>query len=285
MPTKTTIKADLEFNSIMKNLVEVLKGIAASQFASLKGLKKEKLAEFQNHFKGFFRMVDLTGSDHPLVSIQTQTIGIVVITSELGFMGALNEKLSAKALEVAGKSPAEFIVVGKKGAAKIKGQGKNVTVFPAIEESKRYERALELKDYVMKEALEKRIGKVVLVYANPVSMTTQKIEALTLIPATELFEEKEKIVIPPKQELCIESDIKDIMTYLVSVWMGHTFYETFFDSKLSEYAAQMMQLEGSLQYLDEQSGILKLAYNKKRAEDIDASMREIFSAILVKNED
>ncbi|MBN1353946.1 MAG: F0F1 ATP synthase subunit gamma [Candidatus Omnitrophica bacterium] len=280
MPTKTKIKEDMEFNITMTKLLEALKGIAAAQFQTLKNKKKEKFEKFDRNFANFFRLINLTRIGHPALKSVNDKTGVIAVMSELGFMGTLNSKIGNMSLEIMGNSDGEFIVTGKKGAAKLKVSGKKVTIFPGIRENKRYEQAVAIKDYVVKLFDEQKIGKLDLVYANPISFTSQKVESFTLLPATELFRDKEKYVLYDKQELCIESDVASIMKYLVEIWITTKLYETFFDSKLSEYAAQSVQLEGSLQYLEEEGKRLRLKYNKARQEEVDSAMREVFSAIL-----
>jgi ATP synthase F1 gamma subunit len=280
MPTKTVIKGELEFNGTMKSLVEALKGIAAAQFQTLKKKKTEKFEKFDSYFTSFFQMVGLAGIDHFVLKPKNDCMGVIVIASDIGFMGALNAKLCNMAISVAGNREAEFIVTGKRGAAKLKSAGKKVVVFPAIDERKRYQQALDIKDYCLKQCHENKLGRLQLVYANPITFTSQKVEAIKLLPAGDLFNEKEKFVLQERQELSIESDPASLAEYLVGTWITCKLYETFFDSKLSEFAAQSVQLEGSLQFLVEEGKKLRLRYNKARQEEVDASMREVFAAII-----
>ena len=78
MATKTIIKEELDFNNTMKQLVEALKGIAASQFQSLKKNKTEKFEKFDTYFTSFFQMVDLVGSDHFVLKPKSDVQGIIV---------------------------------------------------------------------------------------------------------------------------------------------------------------------------------------------------------------
>ncbi len=280
MPTKTKIKEDMEFNETMSKLIEALKGIAASRFQSLKNEKQEKLEKFDKYFSSFFKFANLTDTDHPALKLVCDTVGVIAITSDQGFMGVLNGRICSSVTEIVKGVDAELIVIGKKGAAKLKSSGKKITEFPGVDERKRYEQAVAIKDYVMKQCYERKIGKLFLVYADPVSFTSQKIETIALLPATELFEDKEKYLLHEKQELCVESNFENLLEYLIGTWISIKLYETFFDSKLSEYAARSIQLEGSLQYLTEEGKRLRLKYNKARQEAVDSAMREVFSAML-----
>ena len=84
----------------------------------------------------------------------------------------------------------------------------------------------------------------------------------------------------PNDKIYQESKIDNVMEYLAEIWITNKLYCMFQDNKMSEFAAQAMQLEGSLQNLADLNRKLKIQYSKKRGEIVDSSLREVMSALL-----
>ena len=112
------LRRDLRFNAEFLQLIQTLKNIAASQYHMLER-EKERFAEFMEQFAGFFRVVDMVHVEAPLVNVATDVIGVVLVTSDSGFMGGLNAGVIQAGYDVQGELPDEkvhFIVVGERGA-------------------------------------------------------------------------------------------------------------------------------------------------------------------------
>ena len=88
--------------------------------------------------------------------------------------------------------------------------------------------------------------------------------------------------VDPKEKIISESKIDKIMEYLTHIWITNKLYGLFEDNKMAEFAAQSLQLDGSLQNLTEMNKKLKLLFVKTRRELIDSSLREIVSSRLIK---
>ncbi|MCX5713321.1 MAG: hypothetical protein NT033_00590, partial [Candidatus Omnitrophica bacterium] len=76
----------------------------------------------------------------------------------------------------------------------------------------------------------------------------------------------------------VESSFDDIAEYLASLWLEHLLYDIFEESKLSEFAARAVHLEGSYQELEHMNLDLKFKYFRARHELIDKNMRETFAS-------
>ena len=70
------------------------------------------------------------------------------------------------------------------------------------------------------------------------------------------------------------------MDYLTEIWITNKLFMMFQDNKMAEFASQAMQLDGSLQNLADLNRKLRLQYVKKRGELIDASLREVVTALM-----
>lgn len=282
MPNKRTIKEQIVFNNQMKKIIESLKDIDQAHFTALYKHKKEQFEKFDYFFDGFFQTASLLGAEHPSLKPLSNTVGIIAVTSDEVFMGKLNSMICKICMGIveSEKKQAEFIVVGKKGAIRLRGSNQQVTIFPAIKEGQRYELAVKISDYVMKQSQDMRIGALYLVYTCAKSFTQQKTEIVKLLPATELFKEREKMFVEKWQPLCVESSLSGIVEYLVETWIVYKLFDAFFNAKLAEYAVRAVQMEQGLQYVVEEQKRLNMSFNKVRREEIDTGTRETFSAMM-----
>ena len=113
------IKGDLDDITELVEIIQVLKDVADTRFHELAS-RKDRFARFGESFVEFFRMISLAEVNHPLVSNDNPKVGIVMITSEAGFMGDLNAKVVRATLAEKEKYPESILIaIGKKGAEKL----------------------------------------------------------------------------------------------------------------------------------------------------------------------
>ncbi len=284
------LRKELRFNGELVQLIETLKNIAASQYHTMEKAK-QRFEAFMDAFAGFFRVVSLAEVDDPLVRVSADTLGVVLVTSDSGFMGGLNQGVLRAALEVAEELPPEqvrFTVIGEKGANLLQDLGRAYRYFPGIGPDTIYEQALEVRDYLVKEVLQRRLGRVVLVYPRPLSFTSQTIDVIALLPCASLFDtaaESEVTrrlgaakLVAEARGVIVESDFQAIVEHLAGLWVASKLYEVFEDSKLAEFSARAMHLEGSFQRLSTEQKKLRHRTFKAVRERIDKGMRESFAA-------
>jgi ATP synthase F1 gamma subunit len=284
------LRRELKFNKELLNLVETLKDVAGSQY-HLMEKEKERFGPFMEAFSGFFRVVNLVDVDDPLVRVMSDILGIVIITSDSGFMGGLNQGVIRAAFAAQGDLPNDkvsLVVIGEKGGNAITDMKRPFKFFGGINQTTIYEQAQEVKDYLVAEVLAKRMGKVIIAHPKPISFSAQTIEVINLLPCAELFDKNsgselsgknnEKGVIAEAGKVIVESSFSDMIEYLSSVWVGTKLYEVFEDSKLAEFSARAMHLEGSHQKVTKEYKKIKQQYSKAGHEMIDKGMRESFAA-------
>ncbi|MDD4869658.1 MAG: F0F1 ATP synthase subunit gamma [Kiritimatiellae bacterium] len=284
------LRKELKFNKELLNLVETLKDVAGSQY-HLMEKEKERFGPFMEAFSGFFRVVNLVDVDDPFVRVMSDILGIVIITSDSGFMGGLNQGVIRAAFGAQGDLPNDkvsLIVIGEKGGNLIGDMKRSFKYFGGINQTTIYEQALEVKDYLVTEVLAKRMGKVIIAYPKPISFTAQTIEVINILPCAELFDRNsgneisgkinEKGLIAEAGKVVVESSFSDMTEYLSSVWVATKLYEVFEDSKLAEFSARAMHLEGSHQKVSKEYKKIKQQCSKAGHELIDKGMRESFAA-------
>jgi len=284
------LKKDLVFNKDLLSLVSTLKNVAGSQF-HLMEKNKQRFDAFMDSFAGFFRVVDLVDVVNPLVTVESDVTGVLILTSDSGFMGGLNSgviRAAFAAVENIPEDKVRLIVIGDKGAGALEDYAGSMKTFGGISQDTIYEQSVVIKDYLMQEVMERRIGKLIAAYPRALSFSSQTIETVNLLPCGELFDRNtaseinERVAkhrfISEAREVVVESSFDDMVEYLSGVWVTSKLYEIFEDGKLAEFSARAMHLEGSLQKVEKEYKKVKQKCFKATHELIDKGMRESFAA-------
>ena len=259
------------------DLIQVLKDVADMKYHAMAS-QRIKFNRFNESFTEFFSLVGYSQVQHPLVNNNPNTI-ILVISTERGFVGDLNSRVVGRAMEEKEKNPqSRFVVVGKKGVMKLESMGqKMLKTYEDVEDRGFYEVAVDIKTYLVKEVMEGRVGKVIIVYPWPKDYTVTKPRAVKMLPCEDLLP-KQTQTVEKFRQVIEESDPLDMTGYLADLWLSSKIYEIFFDTNLAAAAAQTQQLDNSLGKMKKEREVIKLKYRKAKRNDIDKSLREVFSA-------
>jgi ATP synthase F1 gamma subunit len=278
MGKASKVKTEVSEVRELVDLIQVLKDVADMKYHAMSA-QKVKFNRFSESFTEFFSLVGFSQVRHPLVNNDNPKTAIVIISTEKSFIGDLNSRVVARSMEELEKIPdAIFIMVGKKGLAKLESLGqKSQKTFEDIEERGYYEMSIEIKNYLVKEVMEGRLGKIVLVYPWPKDYTVIKPRAVKLLPCEDLLPVQKQSVESFKR-VVEESDPVDMMGYLADLWLSAKIFEIFYDTNLAAASAQTQQLDNSLGKMKKERDITKLRWRKARRGDIDKSLREVFSA-------
>lgn len=295
----TKLRNERRFNREIGEIVNVLKGIASSEFYRLQK-ERRRLDELGDYLEKFFQMIDVSESRQPFLEVSRSSQAIVVITSDSGFSGKLNSSVVNSALEQRAGDD-KFIVVGtqgirlieesalvKEGSSNRRGKspallyGGNlpgVISFAGISGGVEYKEAERLGNFISGSFLDKNIGRTIIVYPHFVSFSVWQVQIYQLFPCRFLFKEssgsrgeEEKIIFEPSLSKTIE--------YIVRLWVNHILYGIFWESKLSEWSARVMHLEGSSYEIKQLDKELRFRYFRVLHEISDRDIREIFSSRL-----
>ena len=275
MAQREQIKKQMQTNGYLDSLLEVLKMIAASEYRVLEKQRAARHTAFMEAFGAFFHLIDFSAVDHPFRHSRGN-LGIIMITSDEGFMGGLNAQVVKKGMEFAERDDDEIIIFGERGARLLQPSGRRFVSFPGIRGEERYECAVKLKDYIVAEGLANRFGRSMIIYPDAVSFAVQKVETISMLPCDQLFEKK-LVAALPVQDVILESGVTDLLGYLIDTWITLILFDVFDSSKLSEFAARTIHLEESHQRLVEQEKILRNQYFRARREWIDKQMQDMFA--------
>jgi ATP synthase F1 gamma subunit len=276
MKLLSQIKKDMEFNRNLTGLIGVLKDIAIFQFHVM----EKKIGSFDKIFimlDEFFKMFSSENIRHPLLNPSQKTPGVIAVTSDSGLLGALNMQVISVALREVEANQAKLIIVGEKGRLYAHENNTSFVGFAGIRDDNRFSLAMQLRDYIINEELNQKLGALKIVYPYAVSIMTQRIHIEQLLPFAGVKREKPLVI---EEEVIMESSVYDTAAYLIYLLLGAKFYEIFGLSRLAEMAARFVHLEDSEQKLEKMERELRLQYSRQRHELIDRSMRELFAARL-----
>ncbi|HTL47652.1 MAG TPA: FoF1 ATP synthase subunit gamma [Verrucomicrobiae bacterium] len=274
------LKREVEFNVELKSILNALKGIALNRFYAL----QRQLTVFDRFpalAGDILSGIPLENIDHPYVRPATQRPVVLMVTTDSGFMGSLNAQIVNAGIAEAG-AEGYLAVIGEKGMGLIGDQRRETKLFPGIKEKTQSKLATEVCEFLLGKILSGECGRLIVVFPKPISLALQEVTVETVLPcSTWLATEKNTAA---AQDVIWESEPKDMLAYVMTFWVENRLDSVFAMSRVSELAARVMHLEGSIQELTLQGKHLKHQYFKTRHAMIDRSMREVFASQLLLSE-
>ena len=201
---------------------------------------------------------------------------IVLISSDGGFLGEQNTLLVNRLL-MAKQPKDEIAVLGQQGINYLNEAKESFVSFESPGDKLDSHKIGLLGDHVAQRYFKQEINRVTVIYSKFVSINVQLIEIENLLPL-----ERKSSATHKSQELLIEPDVKSVLEGWIKVWLDFRFYHIFWSSKLAEYAARIMHLEGSVQELTKINQNLHMEYFKYLHGLSDKSIRELSAARMVR---
>ncbi|NPA50315.1 MAG: F0F1 ATP synthase subunit gamma [Epsilonproteobacteria bacterium] len=212
-----------------------------------------------------------------------KVVDIIFITSDKGLCGAFNSqtiKSTNKLIDEYKQKGAQVRVrgIGKKGIAYYKFN--KVPMLDEIEglsSAPTYQKGAEYIKEVVKDYLEGKTQKIILVHNGYVNMITQEIRVNTLLPV-------DPSLVEPKKELQSEleqepEDDDKLLEALVNRYLEYSIYYALIDSLAAEHGARMQAMDNATNNAKEMVKTLTIAYNKARQEAITTELIEIISGV------
>jgi ATP synthase F1 gamma subunit len=283
------LKKELLFNSEMSELMDILKKTAVFEFQSLFNKRKNKSVQD----KYLLLLEELLkflpkGVQHPFLNNPLNKVILILITSDMGFVGGLNVEVVESGLRQIHKNDElRLLVLGEKGYLYLQEKGYNFDCLKGIETDMNFSLAEKLRDYIYASCWKYNIGRVVISFPKFISFARQEIETTTLIPCGYLFENSpdentehllQTTTIPKKkdQPFIFEPSSQRVLDYLLKTYLSYKIYDILWQAKLSEFAARSMHLDGSMQELQEAKKGIQSQYFRGKHELTDRTIRDIF---------
>jgi F-type H+-transporting ATPase subunit gamma len=293
MRTIVEIKKELVFNREMSDLMDVLKKTAIFEFQALFNLRKTKTFQekYSSTLEELFKLLP-PGSEHPFLTNPLNKVLLVIITSDMGFVGGLNtEVVDAGLRQLRKKDESRILVLGEKGILSLQEKGRSFDFLEGISSDMQFTLPEKVRDYIYAHCWKNKIGRVVISYPKFISFARQEIQTETLIPCGYLFKtEKEQAETEVKQPIQPEAERQKfifeptgpkVLDYLLKTYLAYKTYDIFWHSKLSEFAARSMHLDGSMQELSDMKKQVQLQYFRSKHEVTDRTIRDIFGGRLI----
>ncbi|MFH1678107.1 MAG: FoF1 ATP synthase subunit gamma [Candidatus Omnitrophota bacterium] len=273
------LKSNLQFNKNLGDLIEVMKLAATTQFNQFRQ-RQEPSEEFIRLLDDVFGVLISSGVTSELLTPREHLPSLLfLVSSDEGFLGELNFLLVNKLL--ANRRQIDFIACcGQQGANYLKDIQVNFSFFDSPGEKIDADLLGKIRDYLLGQYIQRKVGKVYVVYSRFTNITLQQIELETLLPLSGAPDLTNK----PIPHLLIEPDIKEVIKGWAKCWLDFRLFQIFWSSKLAEFAARIMHLEGSVQELGKINSHLHMEYFKYQHSLSDKSIRELTAARLIGKE-
>jgi len=267
------LKTNIQFNKNLGDLVEVMKLAATTQFNQFRQ-HQEPSTDFIHQLDEVFGALLSSGipSDF-LTPKESLPALILLVSSDEGFLGELNFLLVNRLLSI--KKPQDKVVcVGNQGANYLREIEIDFSFLDSPGEKIDHEKLGKVRDYILKQYLSKLVSKVYVVYSRFINITAQQVELEVLLPLAQTGASSAR----PVGYLLVEPDAESVIEGWIRIWLEFRFYQIFWSSKLAEFAARIMHLEGSVQELNKINSHLRMEYFKYLHGLSDKSIRELTAA-------
>ena len=270
------LKSNLEFNKNFGNLIEVMKLVATLQFNQFR-LKQEPSGDYIRLLNDVFSVLLSSGLKHDLLTPKEDLPSLLLlVSSDEGFLGELNFLLVNKLLDSRGEG--DYIVcAGQQGANYLGELQLNFSLFDSPGEKIDSGPLASIRDFILAQYLDHKIGRVYAVYSRFVNLTAQQVELEILLP----LPKTPGLASRPIPHLLVEPDPQAVIEGWIKSWLDFRLFQIFWSSKLAELAARIMHLEGSMQELGKINSHLRMEYFKYLHGLSDRSIRELTASRLL----
>ena len=267
----------MQFNKNLGDLIEVMKLAATTQFNQFRA-HQEPSADSIHQLDEVFGILLASGVSSDLLTPKESLPALIfLVSSDEGFLGELNFLLVNKLLDI--KRPQDSIVcVGNQGASYLKEIEMDFSFLDSPGEKIDSENLSKVRDYLLKQYLSRSVSRVYVIYSRFINISAQQIELESLLPLSQTSTASAS----PVRDLLVEPNARLVIEGWIKVWLEFRLYQIFWSSKLAEFAARIMHLEGSVQELGKINSHLRMEYFKYLHGLSDKSIRELSAARILK---
>ncbi len=215
-------------------------------------------------------------------------IGVLVISTNRGFVGSLNVNLISKLKELEGNPEllCELVVHGQQAKNLTARLGKNITAdFPKLDKNASIEDIYPIAKYLAELYQTNQYRKIYIVYNHFYSTISQKPEVVQLLPFPQEIvkntrnkqEEKKEVTISKKYgyNYQFEPDPVEVLNHLLPRIVESQIYQALLESDASEHSARMIMMKNATDAAGDLIDDLTLSYNQLRQNKITTELAEI----------
>lgn len=227
-------------------------------------------------------------AQHPfLVKREVKTRGIILVTSDKGLAGPLNANLFKLVTEI--KTPAKYVVIGRKGAQFIARTHRNLLADFSVTDRVAFSEVKIVAEFMVKQYLEGVVDTVEIIWPRFRNTLVQVPTLLPLLPLTSIKDVVADLqsdaghsaasrTHASDQQMIFEPDPVSVLDALLPLYVNREIHQQVLDAKASEHSARMVAMKTAKDNATKLLGDLTLEYNKARQAAITQEILEIAAA-------
>ncbi len=227
-------------------------------------------------------------SHHPfLTKREVKTRGILLVTSDKGLAGPLNANLFKLVTDI--KTPAKYVVVGRKGAQFIARTHRNLLADFTVTDRVAFSEVKIVAEFMVKQFLDGVVDTVEILWPHFRNTLVQVPTLMPLLPLSSVRDviadlrsdaghsEGSKLA-ASEQQMLFEPDAATVLEALLPLYVNREIHQQVLDAKASEHSARMVAMKTAKDNATKLLGDLTLEYNKARQAAITQEILEIAAA-------
>jgi len=245
---------------------------------ALEMVSASKIRKAQDRMIGHLAQAS-TDYQHPFLveREQVKRVGFIVISSDRGLAGGLNNNLfrrmlgEAKAWQDKG-AEVDLVTIGQKASTFFRRVKVNmVGTVTHIGDTPKLESLIGVIKVMLDAFTEGKVDRVYLVYNRFVNTMTQKASFDQLLP----LPAAEKQVAHHDWDYLYEPDAATVLEHVMTRYIESLVYQALLENVASEHAARMVAMKSASDNANKLIGTLQLVYNKARQAAITQEISEI----------
>ena len=222
-----------------------------------------------------------TDYQHPFLveRAQVKRVGYIVISSDRGLAGGLNNNLFRKTVTEMREwqdkgAEIDVVTVGQKAGAFFRRVNVNMAASVAnIGDQPKLETLIGVIKVMLDAYTEGKVDRVYLVYNRFINTMTQKASFDQLLP----LPASETQVASHDWDYLYEPDAATVLEHVITRYIESLVYQAVLENVASEHAARMVAMKAASDNANKMIGTLQLVYNKARQAAITQEISEIVS--------
>jgi F-type H+-transporting ATPase subunit gamma len=225
---------------------------------------------------------------HPfLTKREVKTRGILLITSDKGLAGPLNANLFKLVTEI--KTPAKYVVIGRKGAQFIARTHRDLLADFTVTDRVAFSEVKVVAEFMVQQFLDGVVDTVEILWPH---FRNTLVQVPTLMPLLPLSSVRDVIadlrsdaghsdrsrLAASEQQMLFEPDAATVLAALLPLYVNREIHQQVLDAKASEHSARMVAMKTAKDNATKLLGDLTLEYNKARQAAITQEILEIAAA-------
>jgi len=225
---------------------------------------------------------------HPfLTKREVKTRGILLVTSDKGLAGPLNANLFKLVTDI--KTPAKYVVIGRKGAQFIARTHRSLLADFTVTDRVAFSEVKVVAEFMVKQFLDGIVDTVEILWPHFRNTLVQVPTLMPLLPLSSVRDviadlrsdvghsEGSKLA-ATEQQMLFEPDAATVLNALLPLYVNREIHQQVLDAKASEHSARMVAMKTAKDNATKLLGDLTLEYNKARQAAITQEILEIAAA-------